>query len=450
MGIEQNFNKNLKKAVKKQTHTLPSDSKFLLHQLVKNIDEVENMLERRQAEYNVGELREVIDEFQTEEEELEEYKVPGSWTNYSGYGKVKPAFTFKSQGPNPGSMVGSGYNFQSKGPLGVSYFTESKKYNVGDLKKVIRSLREDIVDIDPDKEPCEGQPCFMNCTNVGTGDCYCDSSKPEGERKCIPIKSGKVDVEDNKDVKGGLQNRGRGERALDSLRHESVLKDLIKRTVKENISSEKKLLNEGKPCCTKYCWFSPKLGDACDGGDGHKGGRWSNTVNGCSCSYDKTADGWDVGGKYVAKGKDKYLSSDDVEVEMDEATGAASAGAYETPRFWAKDKKNQRFAKERWMPGAQYVKVKEKCKKFPYCNQGDINALEIWEKQMMRESAKNVAKKTGLSEKEVREKIEREIEEIIRRSFYKSPVTDLVGGGKMNTPIGKIFTMSGNKPKYES
>ena len=47
-------------------------------------------------------------------------------------------------------------------------------------------------------------------------------------------------------------------------------------------------------------------------------------------------------------------------------------------------------------------------------------------------------------------KIKKEISEIIRRSFYKSPVTDLVGGGKMNTPIGKIFTMSGNKPKYES
>jgi len=46
--------------------------------------------------------------------------------------------------------------------------------------------------------------------------------------------------------------------------------------------------------------------------------------------------------------------------------------------------------------------------------------------------------------------VENEIAEIIRRSFYKSPVTDLVGGGKMNTPIGKIFTMSGNKPKYES
>ena len=79
-------------------------------------------------------------------------------------------------------------------------------------------------------------------------------------------------------------------------------------------------------------------------------------------------------------------------------TTTASSGAYETPRFWAKDKKNQRFAKQRWMPGAKYVKVKDKCKKFPYCNQGDINALEIWEKEIMRESAKNVSKKTGMSE----------------------------------------------------
>ena len=68
----------------------------------------------------------------------------------------------------------------------------------------------------------------------------------------------------------------------------------------------------------------------------------------------------------------------------------------------------------------------------------------------MRESAKKVSKKTGLPEKEVRNRIEKEIKEIIRRSFYKSPVKDLVGTGKMNTPIGKMFTMKGNKPKYES
>ena len=68
----------------------------------------------------------------------------------------------------------------------------------------------------------------------------------------------------------------------------------------------------------------------------------------------------------------------------------------------------------------------------------------------MKESAKNVSKKTGKPESEVREMIEKEIAEIIRRGFYKSPIKDLVGTGKMNTPIGKMFTMKGNKPKYES
>ena len=67
----------------------------------------------------------------------------------------------------------------------------------------------------------------------------------------------------------------------------------------------------------------------------------------------------------------------------------------------------------------------------------------------MRESAKNVSKKTGKSESEVREMIENELAEIIRRGLYKSPIKDLVGNKKMNTPIGKMFTMKGNKPKYE-
>ena len=48
----------------------------------------------------------------------------------------------------------------------------------------------------------------------------------------------------------------------------------------------------------------------------------------------------------------------------------------------------------------------------------------------------------------------KELEEIITRSFYKSPVTDpkagIVGVSKMNLPIGQMFTMSGNKPKYEA
>ena len=41
------------------------------------------------------------------------------------------------------------------------------------------------------------------------------------------------------------------------------------------------------------------------------------------------------------------------------------------------------------------VSNKDKCKKFPYCNQGDINSLEFYEDTTLKEAIKNVAKKTG-------------------------------------------------------
>ncbi len=233
-----------------------------------------------------------------------------------------------------------------------------------------------------------------------------------------------------------------------------------------NVGDLKKVLSERKWCSRR------KLGKSCDGGDGHGAGVWTNTANGCQCSYGGMTYDWmevppqsnDVKHGSVSTNSDGVddLESVGREREMEEVTSTASSGAYVTPRFWAKKKrkkkkkvKSRRKSKsngKRLMPGAKYVKVKDKCKKFPYCNQGDIGALEIWEKEIMRESAKNVAKKTGKSESEVREMIEKELAEIIRRGFYKSPVTDLVGGGKMKTPIGKIFNMNSPNvgPKYES
>ena len=41
-------------------------------------------------------------------------------------------------------------------------------------------------------------------------------------------------------------------------------------------------------------------------------------------------------------------------------------------------------------------KNKEKCKKYPYCNQGDIRSLEFFEEDGLVESAKNVSNKTGI------------------------------------------------------
>jgi len=47
-------------------------------------------------------------------------------------------------------------------------------------------------------------------------------------------------------------------------------------------------------------------------------------------------------------------------------------------------------------PGGKYVKIKDKCKKFPYCNQGDINALEFFENNIVKEAIKQVSKKYNL------------------------------------------------------
>mgnify|MGYP003144761319 CR=1 FL=1 len=304
MGIEQKFDKNLEKATKKQMSKLPPNSKFIFQQLLKNSKEIEENLDMERRQSNM---------------ELD-----------SGKGH----YCRCADGTLCHSTNASCYGQCCRGDV-------LAEYNVGNLRKVIRSLKET-----EDYRRRELNELW----------------------KCLS----------NSDCSFG--------------------------------------------CCSK---------------SGHCGGN-------------KPCKGGDDGG---GPSGENVVATDDISVgreeEMGEATTTASSGAYETPRFWAKDKKNQRFAKQRWMPGAKYVKVKDKCKTFPYCNQGDINALEIWEKEIMRESAKNVAKKTGKSESEVREMIEKELAEIIRRSFYKSPIKDLVGGGKMNTPIGKIFTMSGNKPKYE-
>lgn len=157
----------------------------------------------------------------------------------------------------------------------------------------------------------------------------------------------------------------------------------------------------------------------------------------------------------VQKLLDEIEDLDKKEEEVDEATGSSSAGAYVGPLGYAKNEKNWRGASKTVYPGGQFVKIKEKCRHYPYCNQGDINALELWDsimdKKIMKETIEKVSKKTGNSKKNIKELIKKELDEIIRRSFYNSPITSLVGNFKMNAPIGKIFTMNpkGVSNKYE-
>lgn len=68
-------------------------------------------------------------------------------------------------------------------------------------------------------------------------------------------------------------------------------------------------------------------------------------------------------------------------METKEATTTASSGAYETPAAWAPStsKKDWRGANKPQIPGGKFVTVKKQCKTFPYCNQGDIKAIKIYE-----------------------------------------------------------------------
>lgn len=101
-------------------------------------------------------------------------------------------------------------------------------------------------------------------------------------------------------------------------------------------------------------------------------------------------------------------------VEATEATGSGSVGAYSQPAIWAKStkKKDWRGKSHTQIPGGSFVSVKKKCKKFPYCNQGDIKALDIYENVNVKEAIKNVSKKLNVSETTIKAIIEFELEKL--------------------------------------
>lgn len=108
----------------------------------------------------------------------------------------------------------------------------------------------------------------------------------------------------------------------------------------------------------------------------------------------------------------KKIESKEKKEETKEATGAASSGSYSQPSIWAKstNKKDWAAARKTQIPGGQFVTVKKKCKNFPYCNQGDINALKLWENETMKKVISNVCDKTGFNENVVKAIIQYELE----------------------------------------
>jgi hypothetical protein len=98
--------------------------------------------------------------------------------------------------------------------------------------------------------------------------------------------------------------------------------------------------------------------------------------------------------------KSKCVCGETKKVEATESTGASSSGSYETTAAWAKsqNKKDWRGKSKTQIPGGKFVQVKKKCQKFPYCNQGDIKALKIFENEKVKKAIKNISEKHNISE----------------------------------------------------
>ena len=104
-------------------------------------------------------------------------------------------------------------------------------------------------------------------------------------------------------------------------------------------------------------------------------------------------------------------------IETKEATTSGSVGGYETPSMWAKSTKKKDWGPSRktQYSGGSFVKVKKKCTKFPYCNQGDINSIKLTKNESVKEAIKNVAKKMNVSEDVIKTILEHEYEKVSKR-----------------------------------
>jgi len=109
------------------------------------------------------------------------------------------------------------------------------------------------------------------------------------------------------------------------------------------------------------------------------------------------------------------IKEQEEKVEATEATG--SVGGYSSPSMWAKSTKKKDWGPSRktQYKGGSFVSVKKKCSKFPYCNQGDIKALNITKNESVQEAIKNVSRKLNLGENIISTILENEYKKLNKR-----------------------------------
>lgn len=151
-----------------------------------------------------------------------------------------------------------------------------------------------------------------------------------------------------------------------------------------------------------------------------------------------------VFGKTILK-KDIHKIHNTKKKEIDEVVSADASGSYDAPighgsknplkidnpktvnreTRAVKDKKFPKFGG----PDGKFVEVKEKCKKFPYCNQGDMNALTIYESKELKKVIQEVSVKYKIAPSK--------IEKMIYKKYG------------LSEGIEDVFTDPGNKKAIE-
>ena len=148
-------------------------------------------------------------------------------------------------------------------------------------------------------------------------------------------------------------------------------------------------------------------------------------------SFEGSAFGGD--GDVIKRKISKIPNFEPNEQELGEVTDSSSSGAFDVPAFGKstsggrKDPlkidgpdsiykgravKDKNFPK--WGgPDSVFVKVKEKCKKFPYCNQGNTGAIEyVNEDKEIQQIINEISKTYGLPRKQVENIVLNEIKDI--------------------------------------
>jgi hypothetical protein len=150
-----------------------------------------------------------------------------------------------------------------------------------------------------------------------------------------------------------------------------------------------------------------------------------------SGSFEGSAFGGD--GDVIKRKISKIPNFEPNEQELGEVTDSSSSGAFDVPAFGKTTKggrrdplkidgpdsiykgravKDKNFPK--WGgPDSVFVKVKEKCKKFPYCNQGNTGAIEyVNEDKEIQQIINEISKTYGLPRKQVENIVLNEIKDI--------------------------------------